>query len=357
MKKEDRVRLAHKGRLRSSLACLGALVALGVAPSLPGSGAQAVAQEGQDYGVYLRLVEHATGHFDDAVSALRRGLGESDWAVLADYEIGVNRDKCSYRGHVFVVHSPAYAAQVVKHGAVAAFALPLRLAVYQDENGTHVALANPQSLTRTMVAEAGFETSANGAVDQLKAIVTTEVPGKAVANQYGQMRNRGLISKTMGIIAGGPFDSKIEKIESVDLEAGQSVSDVAALLYAGLEKLGGSRRWGIRPIYTLSLPEHDMAIIGVTGEKMEAKSFDIVRHGSDNSREDLACPGLDHAAAFPLELVLTRVEDKVEIRAVDAMFRMKIYFEDAGKMKFAANMRMAPSIEDEIRDKVEEWLE
>ncbi|NNG15734.1 MAG: hypothetical protein HKM89_04575, partial [Gemmatimonadales bacterium] len=103
------MRLAFSGRWRSSLAGLGALVAVGIAPSLPGVGTLAVAQERQAYGVYLRLVEQATGSFDDAVAALRRGLGESDWAVLADYEIGVNPDRCSYRGHVFVVHSPAYA--------------------------------------------------------------------------------------------------------------------------------------------------------------------------------------------------------------------------------------------------------
>ena len=31
------------------------------------------------------------------------------------------------------------------------------------------------------------------------------------------------------------------------------------------------------------------------------------------------------------------------------MYRMKMYFEDAGKMKCAASMRMPGSIEDEIR--------
>ncbi len=339
------------------LAAAGALLALVLGPGLAGSGSSAVAQEAPSYGVYVKLIDQAVGPFDAVVSALKGGLAGSEWTVLADYESGVNRDKCAYRGHVFVVNSPAYAAQVAQRGPVAAFALPVRVAVYQDENGTHVALANPQSLTRTMVAETGFAIPANGALEQLKAIVTKAVPGNAVATQYGEMRDRGLISKTMGIIAGGPFDSKIEKIASVDLEAGMSVQDVAQRLYAGLTKLGGSRRWGVRPVYMLSLPNHDLAIIGVTGEAMEAKAFDIVQHGSDDTRKDMACPGLDHAAAFPIELVLTRVDDAVEIHAVDAMFRMKIYFEDAGSMKFAANMRMPPSIEDEIRDKVEESLE
>ena len=35
---------------------------------------------------------------------------------------------------------------------------------------------------------------------------------------------------------------------------------------------------------------------------------------------------------------------------------MKMYFEDAGTMKFAANMRMPGAIEDELRDKIQESL-
>jgi hypothetical protein len=39
----------------------------------------------------------------------------------------------------------------------------------------------------------------------------------------------------------------------------------------------------------------------------------------------------------------------VHVVTVDGMYRMKMYFEDAGKMKFAANMGMPGSLEDEIR--------
>ena len=55
-------------------------------------------------------------------------------------------------------------------------------------------------------------------------------------------------------------------------------------------------------------------------------------------------------------MLLTRDGDVVTVLMVDSMFRMKMYFEDAGKMKFAANMRMPGSIEHEVRDKVEETL-
>ena len=39
----------------------------------------------------------------------------------------------------------------------------------------------------------------------------------------------------------------------------------------------------------------------------------------------------------------------VGVEAIDAMFRMKMYFEDAGQMKFARNMMMPGSIADELK--------
>jgi hypothetical protein len=97
-------------------------------------------------------------------------------------------------------------------------------------------------------------------------------------------------------------------------------------------------------------PAPGMSVLGVTGERMEARSFAIVGRGGDKSRSDFACPGLDHAAAYPIEIVFTEKDGAVEIHMVDAMFRMKMFFEDAGKLKFARNMGMPGSIADEIRD-------
>jgi hypothetical protein len=66
----------------------------------------------------------------------------------------------------------------------------------------------------------------------------------------------------------------------------------------------------------------------------------------------MSCPGMDHAPAFPIELVVYLDGDVTKVALMDEMYRMKMYFEDAGKMKFARNMRMPGSIEDEIRSLV-----
>jgi hypothetical protein len=169
------------------------------------------------------------------------------------------------------------------------------------------------------------------------------------------MRDQGLIGKTMGVVAGGPFPSKVEDLGSTGATSAIGVAEVAAA-FAGAARTP-TKRWGIRSVYRVDLPGGNLSIIGLAGDKMEAKAYAIVGHGSDESREAYSCPGIDHAAAFPLEVVVLRDGDRVELRAVDAMFRMKMYFEDAGTMKFAANMAMPGSIENEIRDLVEDALD
>ena len=67
-------------------------------------------------------------------------------------------------------------------------------------------------------------------------------------------------------------------------------------------------------------------------------------------------PAGDHAAAVPIEVLVSRDADGIEVSLVDEMYRMKMFFEDAGKMAFAKNMGMPGSIEGEIKKKIESIL-
>jgi hypothetical protein len=114
----------------------------------------------------------------------------------------------------------------------------------------------------------------------------------------------------------------------------------------------GEWDWGTQAVYVIDFPEQNASLVGVSGSRIESKSFEIVASGGDDAREDLACPGIDHAAAYPIEVLISRDGDNIRISLVDEMYRMKMFFEDAGKMAFAKNMAMPGSIEDEIRDKI-----
>lgn len=146
----------------------------------------------------------------------------------------------------------------------------------------------------------------------------------------------------MGVMAGGSFDGKIKEIVTAE----ESVE-------GALEKLAGQfdgskGEWGLKVGFQLLDSERGFAVIGVSSPSIESKSFDIVKAGSDKSRENFQCPGIAHAGAYPMEIVLAENEGKVVVRIVNSMYRMKMFFEDAGKVAFAKNMTMPGSIQDDI---------
>ena len=113
----------------------------------------------------------------------------------------------------------------------------------------------------------------------------------------------------------------------------------------------------LTPIFKIDLAEDGFAVVGVGGGPMEARSFGIVGKGGNDDREDFRWPGLDHAPAYPVEVVIAEEGEEIAIYVVNEMFRMKMYFENAGKMAFARNMGMPGSIEDELKDKIRASLD
>lgn len=319
---------------------------------LTGAAPAAAPAPGPSYSVYLRLADAPTGQFQPMVAAVPALAARAGMTVLATLPMATGG--CRFQATVFVLEQPAWTGQVLAHGPAAAFAAPLRLAVYEDESGTHLGAVNPQSLARTIVAE-DFDGPATPVIEALAAAVRDGFPGTPVRQPYGQVRDRGLIGKTMGVVAGGPFPGKVEEVARVKATATRGVGAVVN----AIAEVGASptRRWGLHLAYRQPLAGGETELLGFTGAAMEAKSFAIVGGGGDDTRGGYACPGLDHAAAYPLELVVVRSGDDVQVLITDVMFRMKMYFEDAGTMKFAANMAMPGSIEDELRDLVDEAID
>jgi uncharacterized protein (DUF302 family) len=337
------------GRLAAAMVLLVGVSAAG--PAAPKSGSV------QDtFGVYVHLLDEVNGSVADVAAAVRTALEADGFSVLSDYSLAVDSGKCGFNSTVISIHDDAYAETVLSQGPWAAFALPLRVNVFEDEGGVHVSMVNPQSLNRTIVSETEGAATAAGMVERIRGAVAGAGIGRTASGQFGQMRSQGLIGKTMGIMAGGPFVSKVEQILSVDADDVGGVEGLVELLGSSLEAGGGEWKWGIRSMYGTMLVEGELGLVAVTGAGMEAKAMSIVGSGGDDSRSSMACAGIDHSGAFPLELVVKREGAEVNVYLIDEMFRMKMYFEDAGKMKFAMNMRMPGSIESEIRDKVDEAL-
>ncbi|GAB4380269.1 MAG: hypothetical protein Kow0042_30250 [Calditrichia bacterium] len=222
-----------------------------------------------------------------------------------------------------------------------------RLIVFEDEAGLHVAMVNPISILRSVLMEdEKYLELANRQRQKLRTAVALHVPGKSVETQYGQFRKKGYIGPTMGVMAGGSFDGKIKEV----LRIQGTLADYLPKIKKRMEQPG--EIWGMHLAYSLELPTKKLALLGTTGPKMESKSFDIVKAGSNKARKKYSCPGTAYAAAYPIEVIVAEENGEVVVRLVEVMYRMKMFFEDAGKWAFAKNMTMPGSIQKEIERQI-----
>ena len=267
-------------------------------------------------------------------------LAAAGFQVLSNQAVGKDAD-CT--GNVRVIsawHPDAVEPLFNLNAGTAPYALVDRIAVFEDENGTHVAAIHAGSLWRTVLLDhprAGQLASDHRSM--LRRALSADL-----ADGFGQDRAEGLIGKTMGVMAGGPFDGKLESVLSHD---GTDVAAVAEAISARFNTPRGD--WGMKLAWRVDLDARDMVVFGVTSASMEARSFSIVGAGSDKDRQDLTCPGTAYAAAYPIELVVRKKDGRVVVETVDAMFRMKMFFEDAGKWAFMKNMTMPGSLASEIK--------
>ena len=337
----------------SILAVVTALVGVAVPRSLDArTGPPTLRDSDDDHRVYLLLAENVPGSFNEVVQRLVDQVGESEWEIVGRVDSGTDFKGCEYPAHVLILHSPDYAATVLQAGLRGAFAVPVRIAVFEDEGGIHVGATNPLSLNRTMVAEEGMQEEWLAVAEDLRALGAAAFPESASTEEYGQKRDKGRIGRTMGIMAGGPFEEKITEVTRIPRTDEMGLTEVATRLMDGMGAVPGDWEWELAPVFAIDLQDQGFAVLGVAGAQVERRSFDIVGQGGDDRRKDYRWPGLNHAPAYPVEVVIADEGEEIAIYVINEMFRMKMYFENAGKMAFARNMGMPGSIEDELKDKI-----
>ncbi len=316
---------------------LAVAAAAGAAPASP------------EAGVFQYVVHKAQGTPAEVAAAIADAAPGAGFEKLALVPIG-SPEGCGYSASVVALYQPDYATKVLTaNRKTGPFALADRINVFEDENGVHVSVVNPRSILRTVLLEdeAHFALI-EGHLADIRKLILGAVKGEASEQEYGQVRRKGHIGRTMGVVAGGPFDKKVQDLAVV---GGKDWKDMAGRVERALEVQGAE--WGMKLAYALELPEFQLTVFGTTGTPMDSKSFTIVGAGADESRAELSCPGLAHAGAYPLEIVVTQEGPTIRTRIVESMYRMKMYFEDAGKWAFMKNMGMPGSIESEIAAQVQ----
>jgi uncharacterized protein (DUF302 family) len=299
--------------------------AFAVLLALPASAAGAERTQG----VYVTFLSGLKADVGETAAKAEAALKGAGFAILASFDNGVPPG-CQAKARTIVFASEPWATEVLSGGADKAFGLPMRLAVYGDASGASVALVNPVSLLRTFYASDAKDAAAQKAVDDVAAALAPL--GAVSQKQAGQLRESGAI----GGMGGGAFPDKIVPV----LAPARPPAEVAEALKAGIADASG---W--RAVYAYKASD-DVFVVGLTNAKTEGRAFGIA--GEKRATEANPFPGLDHAAAFPIEVVVTKKGADSSVTLLKEMWRMKLYFQDAGNWAFMKNMQMPGDIQNEI---------
>ena len=304
-----------------------------------------VARAADEYGIFERLLT-ASGSFEETSAALEKSRGESKLTLHAKHDLKVPDG--AQKARVYVLTSPAYQEAAKGAPANTVSAQILRVAVYQYGEGkkTYINMANPTS--HAMVFYAGQKDypqllAAAKAVAQEIRDVASRVPGKAETVQLEPARGEKTLNKFNG---DGPAKMMAkwrnwEESQRVLLEGKPEdfvamVARVEKALAASKDK-GPDDASGWRLISKVAVGANAV-YFGISNEYTENKCVRINSDfRSDGKAKEAPYPGVDHAPALPLEILV--INDGKTVRAVQygEMWRMQLYFWDSGYMAFTKN--------------------
>ncbi len=333
-----------------------------------------------DHGIYLKVLENSPLPIEKVVEQVRLNVQESGYTVLAQKGISspdlirrADEKKCGYRGFILVLQDPAYTdflASVGEKYIVAAF---LKIGIYESEHGVQVNITDPETISRIVLNDLD-DAQYNAACKQvipfktkLISAIQQQASGAKVTKAQEPVRSTEDLreaSKDMFMMVGPmTFYDDEDQFPVIYSQSTQNVQQDIRKLIARVQKnlqsfrpSEGDREYQWTPkkadlkwkltgmLYT---PDSSAALLGLSRNRTEALSFLIAGKPRADAKNN--CPGLDHSAAYPIEVLIYAEEGKLIMRTAREMFRMDMYFWDAGKMAFMEYMNLPKMLDNSIK--------
>ncbi|NOY54104.1 MAG: hypothetical protein GXP58_10890 [Deltaproteobacteria bacterium] len=310
-------------------------------------------------GVFQKVLE-ADDDFPEVTAALEQSIAKSNLELLGKMDIAVPEN--AQKARTYILTSPVFnQAALGNMPADAISVLILRIGVYEAYGKVNINIANPDALANVyfdgVKNNDALMAAASAAKNELVQVIRA-VPGKAVSTQQEPIRK---LSKYRGYDGDGPAKmmakfrdfreslltvKEVDGSTSLDTIIGDLKSKAAASRQADTDK----------GFHVVAVKKFDgkAAWLGITNRYTETKCININSDFRFSAKADNnKYPGVDHAPALPLELVIYKGKDgKWQIAQYGEMWRMQLYFWDSGYLAFAKNTLIPSTIFGDIEDMV-----
>ena len=312
-------------------------------------------------GIFETILESSVS-FSATSDALEQAIAASDLQLHATHVVRVPDSQ--HEAKIFVLTSPAFAAEAASESPRTISAQILRIAVFTsgDEHKTFVNMANPVPHAMIYFAESSnydaLISAASIAAEEIRQLVTA-IPGTAVSVQIEPWRTEKKYRKFNG---DGPAkmmakfrnwqESQLLIIEDSADNFDAVVEQVVARLEGGsISDAEESTGWEI--ISQIRLRD-DVVHLGLTNPYIEDKMIRINSRFRKEGKSDLSpYPGVDHVAALPTEVLIVKDGDQTLVLHYGQMWRMQLYFWDSGYRAFTANVGVPSEIANSIEEAVQ----
>lgn len=324
-------------------------VTAGIALMLSGWCTSALAS--QQLGIYERILS-ASVNFAQANQALKTSFAQSHLALHGIDTIQVPHDVQDAR--VYILTSPTYeaAARAESPRTISAQILRVSVYTYGPDKKTYIDMANPVALA--MIYYSGSQDyrrmiAAAEAVSREIIAAVDKVPGTPVAVQLAPLRSAHAYESYDGDGLGkmmahwDNWKSSQETVFETKTDFAATVAGVAKALGAGTDP-GAKEASGWRLI--AQVPVGPNAVwFGIDNSYTQVRTVVIdSAFRSDGKTAQAPYPGVDHAPALPMEVLVVKDGKRARVIQYDEMWRMELYFWDAGYRAFARYAFIPPTI-------------
>lgn len=334
-----------------------------------------------NHGIFLKAVSGIEKSADEVGKDVNEMIKNSDEfkilnildAAVPDIVRENGNDKCGYKAKLIILSSDKFINSITNFGNKYLVDAFLRIGIYETSIGCDIVIADPETITRIIfndLYENDRESDYNKVISESKLVKTSLIKllhslesGNNVSEPMPPIRSdedlmessRDMfmmvgpmtffndqdqfpiifeVKNTMGK-AGLPYLRK--KIEKNLSNFTPSQEDIDYRYTKSKEVL----KWEI--VSEVYSPDSSAILLGLTRQRTEGLSF----HIAGASREDdlNKCPGIDHVPAYPIEVLVMEADGNLIVQTCRQMFRMDMYFWDAGMAAFMDHMSM-PSILD-----------
>ncbi|NOZ63222.1 MAG: hypothetical protein GXO74_16335 [Calditrichaeota bacterium] len=337
---------------------------------------------GADFGIYEKVVQNAAGNAQEVADLITQNLTESSFQYLNTLKMStpnlVREDAAkhsTFNSFLILATDTAFDKFQAQFGKRYAANWILRIGVYEDETGVQVVIANPITLTRIIcndLDDANYQkviAKSEEIRQNLRSFILSAVKGKEVSIQMPPLRSAERLRKAkkdmmmmvgpmtffrdkdqfpilLSIDTGADPATKLQEvIDQVkkNIEAFQPAEKDAG--YHWTKSAAEDLKW--RVVCEVKNEGINAALLGITRNRTEALSFHIC--GMKRETEANSTPGIDHVCAYPVEVAIFEEDGKIKVGTPREMFRMDMFFWDAGKWAFMKFMNMPGNLDKSIK--------